>query len=84
MTTGACTSVACMCVCMCLLADLDGVMPTHVQDVLPIPEELAGRALCIAAMQAHSYFRYVGLHNNVSQGDLGQLLPGGDSAWTGA
>ena len=38
-------------------ADLDGVMPTHVQDLLPIPEQLTGSAFCIAAMQAHSFFR---------------------------
>ena len=38
-------------------ADLDGVMPTHVQDLLPIPEQLTRSAFCIAAMQAHSYFR---------------------------
>ena len=38
-------------------ADLDGVMPTHVQDLLPIPEQLTGGPFCIAAMQAHRYFR---------------------------
>ena len=38
-------------------ADLDGVMPTHVQDLLPIPKQLTRGAFCIAAMQAHSYFR---------------------------
>ena len=38
-------------------ADLDGVMPTHVQDLLSIPKQLTRGAFCIAAMQAHSYVR---------------------------
>ena len=30
---------------------LDGLVPAHVQNLLAIPKELAGSALCITAMQ---------------------------------
>lgn len=34
---------------------LDGLMPAHVQNLLAIPEKLAGSALCITAMQTTRY-----------------------------
>ena len=34
-----------------IMTHLDGLMPAHVQNLLTIPKELAGSALCITAMQ---------------------------------
>lgn len=59
-----------MTVSVWLLADLDGVVPAHVQDLLPVPEELAGCPLCVAAMKAHSHVSYLGCTTTMIKGQL--------------
>lgn len=58
------------------MPDLDGVVPAHVQNLLPIPEQLAGGPLCIAAtkMLSQAITHHTLIHHAKSNIELFALL----------